>query len=208
MAFLPSPTQLVIATHNEGKVREFSALINHGVLKDAGLSCISAGALGLPEPEETEKTFAGNARLKALAAARAAQRPALADDSGLAVEALSGAPGIYSARWAGPDKDFRAAMKKVQDELQAAGSATTGARAAFVAALCLALPDGRYMDSEAQTHGTLCFPPRGEKGFGYDPIFIPAGEMRSFGEMSLAEKEKYSHRAKAFAGLVKKLAAA
>lgn len=192
--------KLIIATHNAGKVKEFAALINHD-----GLELIAAGALGLPEPEETGTTFAANAKLKALAAARAANLPALADDSGLAVDALSGAPGIYSARWAGTDKNFAAAMQRVEKELQNKNVSPTGAKAAFVAALCFSMPDGTCVEVEAQSAGTLTFPPRGAHGFGYDPIFIPSGETRTFGEMTAAEKEKFSHRAKAFALLKEKV---
>lgn len=192
--------KLIIATHNAGKVKEFAALINHD-----GLKLVAAGALGLPEPEETGTTFAANSKLKALAAARAANLPALADDSGLAVDALSGAPGIYSARWAGADKNFGAAMQRVENELHQKGITPTGASAAFVAALCFAMPDGTCVEVEAQSTGTLTFPPRGANGFGYDPIFIPLGETRTFGEMSAAEKEKFSHRAKAFAMLKEKV---
>jgi len=188
--------RLIAATHNPGKVRELSDL-----LSAAGLTCISAGELGLPEPEETADTFRGNAELKALAAARAAGEPALADDSGLSCEGLLGAPGVYSARWAGPQKDFRWAMEKVEDALKAeAGEGgEIDRRARFVCVLSLAWPDGRVESFEGVIRGQLVFPPRGEKGFGYDPIFVPEGESETFGEMDPARKHAMSHRAIAFA---------
>ena len=187
------PKTLVIASHNPGKVREIDDL-----LQPFGIETVGAAALGLVEPEETGTTFAENAALKARAAARAAKLPALADDSGLAVAALDGAPGIYSARWAGPKKDFAIAMQKVEDALKG----KSDRRAAFVAALALAWPDGRCDVFEGRVEGTLAWPPRGEKGFGYDPIFVPAGHTITFGEMEPAKKHTMSHRAKAFAKLV------
>jgi XTP/dITP diphosphohydrolase len=187
--------ELVVATHNPGKLREIVAL-----LEPLGAVVSSAGARGLPEPEETGLTFIANAELKALAAAQAAGVPALADDSGLAVEALGGAPGIYSARWAGPDKDFDAAMTRVRDEIAASGTADT--RAAFICALSLAWPDGHCDSFEGRIDGHLVFPPRGTRGFGYDPIFIANGMDITFGEMDPGAKHQISHRADAFRRLV------
>lgn len=187
------PAKLVIASHNPGKVREIEDL-----LRPLGIAVVGAAALGLIEPEETGHTFAENAALKARIAAEAAKLPALADDSGLAVAALDGAPGIYSARWAGPKKDFSLAMRKVEDALR--GKADR--RAKFVAALALAWPDGRCEVFEGEVHGTLAWPPRGNKGFGYDPIFVPDGHAITFGEMEPAKKHEMSHRARAFAKLV------
>lgn len=191
-----APGRLIAATHNPGKVRELGDLLG-----GAGFKPVSAGELGLPEPEETADTFRGNAELKALAAARASGEPALADDSGLACDGLSGAPGIYSARWAGPEKDFRLAMQKVEDGLK---SETTedgevDKRASFVCVLSLAWPDGHVESFEGIVRGQLVFPPRGDKGFGYDPIFVPEGETETFGEMDQARKHAMSHRAVAFA---------
>ncbi len=191
---------LVIASHNPGTVREIGEL-----LEPYGVTVVSAGALGLPEPEETGAGFAENAALKARAAARGAGLSALADDSGLAVQALRGKPGIHSARWAGPDKDFGLAMARVEREL-AAARARSGAderAAAFVCALCLARPDGSEQSFEGRVEGRLVWPPRGSRGFGYDPIFIPEGFEITFGEMEPAEKHKISHRARAFAKLVR-----
>jgi XTP/dITP diphosphohydrolase len=185
--------KLVLATHNKGKVREIKDL-----LAPFNIEVVSAGALGLPEPEETGTTFRANAELKAIAAATAANLPALADDSGLAVDALGGAPGIYSARWAGPDKDFAAAMKRVEQKLNGKKKVI----AHFVCALSLAWPDGSVETFEGILDGTLTFPPRGTKGFGYDPIFIPVGNSVTFGEMDADEKHAISHRAIAFEQLV------
>ena len=195
-------TRLVIASHNKGKIREFGDL-----LQPFGLDVVSAGTLGLPEPDETETTFIGNARLKAVAAATAANLPALSDDSGLEVEALGGAPGIYSARWAGPTKDFSIAMRKVHDDLVTKGAWTTspGPRANFTAALCLAFPDGDSEAFEGKIFGTLVWPPRGTRGFGYDPMFLPDGGALTFGEMEPDAKHAISHRARAFAQLKKRL---
>jgi XTP/dITP diphosphohydrolase len=190
--------RLVVASHNEGKVREIREL-----LAPWGIDTVSAGELGLDEPEETEASFAGNARLKALAAARGAKLPALADDSGLAVDALGGDPGIHSARWAGPAKDFAVAMARVEDALETAGATTPETRRAhFVCALCLAWPDGHSESFEGKVFGTLVWPPRGNHGFGYDPMFLPAGRDRTFGEMAPAAKHAMSHRAAAFAAMV------
>ncbi len=191
---------LVIATHNPGKLREIAELV-----APFGVNIVSAADLGLPEPEETGETFAANAALKARVAAEGSGRPALADDSGLAVAALGGAPGIHSARWAGFEKDFAAAMARVERELVAAAR-TGGARdrrAAFVCALCLAYPDGREQVFEGRIEGHLTWPPRGERGFGYDPMFLAEGHEITFGEMEPAEKHKISHRARAFAKLVR-----
>lgn len=185
--------RLVIASHNEGKVREIRAL-----LLPFGADVVSAGALGLPEPEETEKTFIGNALLKAHAAATAAGIPALADDSGLAVTALGGDPGIYSARWAGPNKDFAHAMRRVEDGL--AGKSDRSGK--FVCALALAWPDGHAETVEGVVSGQLVWPPRGQNGFGYDPVFVPEGHDVTFGEMDPAAKHEISHRADAFRQLV------
>ena len=182
---------LVVASHNPGKVREIKDLI-----APYGLRAVGAAELNLPEPEETGSTFADNAILKAEAAANAAKMPALADDSGLAVAALNGQPGIYSARWAGPKKDFRVAMKRVEDEIRATGSHDS--RAYFVCALALAAPGEATDVFEGRAYGSLTFPPRGEKGFGYDPIFVPEGHRFTFGEMDPEAKHRISHRAKAF----------
>ncbi len=181
--------RLVIASHNPGKVREIREL-----LEPLGADVISAGELDLPEPAETGKTFIENAELKALASATSANLPALADDSGLAVHGLGGDPGIYSARWAGPDKDFGLAMKKVEEAL--GGNPDRGAH--FACALTLAWPDGHAETVEGAVHGTLTFPPRGDKGFGYDPIFVPDGRDETFGESDQAWKHSVSHRADAF----------
>jgi XTP/dITP diphosphohydrolase len=184
---------LVIATHNPGKLREIGDL-----LAPFGVAAIGAGALGLTEPDETGATFAENAALKACAAAIAAKRPALADDSGLAVAALGGAPGVRSARWAGPSKDFALAMQRVEDALR--GHADR--RAAFICALALAWPDGECDVFEGRIEGTLVWPPRGTLGFGYDPMFQPDGSALTFGEMAPAAKHAISHRARAFAKLI------
>jgi XTP/dITP diphosphohydrolase len=186
---------LIIASHNKGKVAEIADL-----LAPFGLDVISAGALNLPEPEETGLTYIANAELKALAAAEAANKPALADDSGLSVNALGGAPGIYSARWAGADKDFDHAMKRVADALLMSG--TTDRSAEFVCALTLAWPDGHKVSFEGRVGGTIAWPARGENGFGYDPIFVPTGYDITFGEMDPDKKHAMSHRAVAFAQLV------
>jgi len=192
---------LVIATHNPGKLKELREL-----LAPYGIAAQSAGELGLPEPEETGSTFAANARIKAMATATAARRVAFADDSGLAVEALDGEPGIHSARWAGPDKDFPAAMSRVSTLMCERGAtAPQQRRAQFVAALCLAWPDGHTEEFEGRVDGVIVWPPRGDKGFGYDPLFLPDGFDRTFGEMSAEEKHGLppqgrglSHRARAF----------
>lgn len=185
--------RLVIASHNPGKVREIAEL-----LAPYGVAVVSAGELGLPEPEETGASFAENAEIKALAAARGARLPALADDSGLVVPALGGDPGIRSARWAGPERDFGRAMARVESELEG----TDDRRAHFVCALCLAWPDGAAEAFQGRVDGRLVWPPRGSRGFGYDPIFRPAGRAETFGEMDPETKHAISHRADAFAKLV------
>src|SRR6201981_2481432 len=196
--------RLVIATHNPGKLAEMREL-----LAPHGVEAISAGELGLGEPQETGDTFAANARIKAIAAAKAAQLPAFADDSGLAVDALNGGPGIYSARWAGPNKDFDAAMAQIERLLQEKGVTTSDKRGAhFVSALCVAWPDDHIEEVEARVDGTLVWLPRGTAGFGYDPMFMPDGFARTFGEMTSIEKHGLpplglglSHRARAFVKL-------
>jgi XTP/dITP diphosphohydrolase len=194
MRRLKRGTRLVVASHNPGKLWEINELI-----RPYGLEAVSAGALGLPEPEESETTFAGNARLKALAAATGAGLPALADDSGLAVDALDGAPGVTSARWAGPTRDFAIAMKRLADALGACGSWASGEpRAHFVSALCLAWPDGETHVFEGRVDGRLVWPPRGGNGFGYDPMFQPEGNDLTFGEMEPKAKYAMSHRTRAF----------
>jgi XTP/dITP diphosphohydrolase len=192
---------VVIATHNAGKLREMREL-----LAPYGIATESSEDVGLPEPRETGKTFAANARIKALAAARASGKVSFADDSGLVVDALDGEPGIHSARWAGPDKDFRAAMNRIQTLLIERGAKRPDQRRAhFVAALCLAWPDDHVEEFEGQVDGVAVWPPRGDKGFGYDPLFRPDGFDRTFGEMTAEEKhglppkgQGLSHRARAF----------
>lgn len=191
--------RLVVASHNAGKVREIAAL-----LAPLGLEAVSAGELGLPEPEETETTFVGNAALKARAACEATGLPALADDSGLDVFALGGEPGVYSARWAGEQRDFRLAMERVWDALHARGGDDRSAR--FVCVLALALPGEEIRCFEGEARGEIVWPPRGDKGFGYDPIFQPHGHDRTFGEMQHDEKLPLTHRAHAFEKLLAALA--
>ena len=186
-------TTIIAATHNPGKARELAALL------EGRCEVIAAGELGLPEPDETEATFTGNALLKARAAADRAGKIALADDSGLSVAALDGAPGIHSARWAGPAKDFNEAMAKVEQRLEESYSRDRAAW--FTCALAVAWPDGPAVVVEGRIDGALTFPPRGGKGFGYDPIFIPEGGVLTFGEMEPAAKDAISHRARAFAKL-------
>jgi len=196
--------QLVIATHNPGKLAEMREL-----LAPHGIAAISAGELGLGEPKETGTTFLANARIKAVAAAQAARLPAFADDSGLMVDALDGAPGILSARWAGPTKDFNAAMARIERLLQERSATTPDKRKAhFVSALSVAWPDDHLEEVEARADGTLVWPPRGTAGFGYDPMFMPDGFDRTFGEMTGIEKHGLpplglglSHRARAFVKL-------
>ena len=197
--------RLVIATHNPGKLAEM-----RGLLAPYGIDAISAGELKLTEPDETGMTFRDNARIKAEDAAKATGLPAFADDSGLAVDALDGAPGIYSARWAGPDRDFRRAMETIEEKLRERGATTPDRRKAhFVSALCVAWPDGHLEEFEARVDGALVWPPRGDRGFGYDPMFLPDGQedgqLRTFGEMGSEEKhglpprgKGLSHRARAF----------
>jgi XTP/dITP diphosphohydrolase len=196
--------QLVIATHNGGKLNEMREL-----LTPYSVISVSARELSLPEPEETGTSFRDNARIKATAATAASGLPAFADDSGLVVDALDGAPGIHSARWAGPDKDFRRAMERIDLLLRERGARSPQQRKAhFVSALCVAWPDGHVEEFEARVDGTLVFPPRGEKGFGYDPMFLPDGFVHTFGEMTSEEKHGLpphglglSHRARAFVKL-------
>ena len=183
--------RLVVATHNPGKARELAAILENR------FELVTAGELGLAEPEETETTFVGNALLKARAAARASGLVAIADDSGLSVAALDGAPGVYSARWAGPDKDFAVAMQKVEARLEATGQDERAAW--FTCALAVAWPEeGPMLVVEGRVDGSLVFPGRGSRGFGYDPIFVPDGHAETFGEMDPAAKDAMSHRARAF----------
>lgn len=187
--------RLVLASHNAGKLREIADL-----LRPFQIEVVNAGALGLPEPEETGMTFAENAELKARAAAAASGLVALSDDSGLCVAALDGQPGIYSARWAGPDKDFGLAMRRVEDELK--HSRSPDRRAHFVCALSLCWPDGHCETFQGEAHGQLVFPPRGGRGFGYDPIFLADGYDITFGEMNPDAKHAISHRAVAFRKMI------
>ncbi|WP_428529456.1 RdgB/HAM1 family non-canonical purine NTP pyrophosphatase [Roseibium sp.] len=195
------PGKLVVASHNKGKLREINEL-----LQPYGFEVVSAGDLGLPEPEETGTTFEANAEIKAVASATAANLPALADDSGFCVAELNGDPGIYSARWAGPDKDFAMAMRTVEEKLQSAGATTPERRrGSFVAVLCLAWPDGHKEFFRGEVDGQIVWPPRGTQGFGYDPVFQPDGHERTFGEMTSEEKHGWgsdtpalSHRSRAF----------
>ena len=196
--------KLIIATHNKGKLIEMREL-----LAPFGITATSAGELDLPEPEETGTTFRANARIKAVAAAKATNLPAFSDDSGLAVDALGGYPGIYSARWAGPEKDFMGAMTRVNELINDLGATTPEKRKAhFVSALCVAWPDGHLEEFQAHVDGTIVWPPRGNKGFGYDPFFLPDGYTTTFGEMSSEQKHGLpplglglSHRARAFVKL-------
>jgi XTP/dITP diphosphohydrolase len=196
--------KLVIATHNPGKLAEMREL-----LAPYGIEAVSAGELRLGEPDETGDTFLANARIKAVAAAQAAKLPAFADDSGLVVDALGGAPGIYSARWAGANKDFNEAMARIERLLQERGATAPDKRSAhFVSALCVAWPDDHLEEVEARAEGSLVWPPRGAAGFGYDPMFLPEGHKRTFGEMTSVEKHGLpplglglSHRARAFVKL-------
>ncbi|GGG96053.1 non-canonical purine NTP pyrophosphatase [Glycocaulis albus] len=184
----------ILASHNAGKIKEIADLV-----APFSITVRGAGEMGLEEPEETEKTFSGNALLKARAAARASGAVALADDSGLEVTALGGDPGVYSARWAGPEKDFGLAMEAVEQKLAASGSADRSAR--FVCVLALVHPGGAELVFEGEVKGDLVWPPRGERGFGYDPVFVARGETRTFAEMNAAEKKALSHRAAAFGKL-------
>ena len=190
---IPAGAKLVLASHNPGKLREIAEL-----MAPLGVEVVSAGALGLPEPDETEDTFEGNARIKALAAATASGLPALSDDSGFCVAALGGAPGVVSALWAGPGKDFTPAMDRVRREMGGAADR----RAWFVSVLCLAWPDGHAECFEGRVDGSVVWPPRGRLGFGYDPMFLPEGGALTYGEMDQGEKHATSHRARAFVKLV------
>ena len=187
--------RLIVASHNDGKVLEINEL-----LRPFGISPVSAKELSLAEPEETGKTFAENAQIKAVAAAKAANLPALADDSGLCVDALGGAPGIYSARWAGPGKDFTTAMARIEDALKQKN--VSDAAAQFFCVLCIAWPDRHVEFFEGRVDGMLVFPPRGKLGFGYDPIFAPKGYDKTFAEFDPAEKHEISHRADAFRKMI------
>ena len=191
MSLLPKGTRLVVATHNPGKLTEINDW-----LRPLGFDAVLAASLGLAEPDETGDSFAANAILKAQASAMASGLPALSDDSGLCVDGLDGAPGIYSARWAGPSKDFSQAMQLVESELQKIG--TSNRRAHFICALCLAFPDGTTHVFEGRVDGTLVWPPRGTRGFGYDAMFLADGESLTFGQMEPSEKHAMSHRARAF----------
>jgi XTP/dITP diphosphohydrolase len=193
------PARLLLASHNKGKLRELAEL-----MAPLGIQTLSAGELGLPEPEETEADFAGNARLKARAAARAAGMAALADDSGFSLAGLGGAPGVVSARWAGPVKDFGAAMQRAHAEL----GDNPDRRAWFSCAICVAWPDGEAATFLGRVEGSIAWPPRGTHGFGYDPMFVPLGEARTFGELEAAEKHAISHRARAMEQFVAALRAA
>lgn len=191
-----SDEKMVLASHNKGKLAEFAQLV-----RPFGVELVSADSLKLPEPEETGETFEANAKLKALAAATAAGIPALGDDSGLSASVLNGAPGVYSARWAGPEKDFAGAMQRLEDELISAGNEDRSA--AFVCVLALAWPDGHVECFRGESKGRLIWPPRGAEGFGYDPVFMPVGRTRTFAEMTREEKQELSHRAAAFEKLAK-----
>ena len=195
MGQLRRGAKLVIASHNEGKVKEIAELF-----APFGIETIGAASLGLPEPEETGESFAENAAIKAVAAAKASGMLALADDSGLEVHALGGAPGIHSARWAGQGKDFGIAMERVRRELDAIGAKDRSAN--FTCALALATPEGEVQVFEGKVFGTLAFPPRGTRGFGYDPIFVPEGHSETFGEIEPWRKHAISHRARAFQKLI------
>ncbi|WP_374332111.1 RdgB/HAM1 family non-canonical purine NTP pyrophosphatase [Aestuariivirga sp.] len=193
--------KIVIATHNKGKLEEFAAL-----LKPYGVEAVSAGSLGLPEPAETETTFAGNARIKALSAMKASGLIAVSDDSGLCVAALGGEPGVYTADWAGADRDWTRAMRLVEEKLQAKGATTPEKRRAYFACtLCVVWPNGEERIYEGRAPGTLAWPPRGALGHGYDPMFVPDGETRTFAELAPEEKNRISHRAKALEQLVRDL---
>jgi XTP/dITP diphosphohydrolase len=185
--------KLVLASHNKGKLREIDLL-----MRPHGIEVVSAGALGLSEPEENAPDFVGNARIKAVAAATASGLPALSDDSGFCVAALNGAPGVHSARWAGPGKDFAVAMAAVREGI----GDNPERRAWFIAALCLAWPDGHTKTFVGRVDGSVVWPPRGDKGFGYDPMFAPSGSDRTFGEIDPEDKHRVSHRARAFAQVV------
>lgn len=188
--------RVVLATHNAGKLAEMADL-----LAPHGVAVVSSGALGLPEPAETGTMFAENAAIKAHAAAAATGLPAIADDSGLCVDLLDGAPGLFTADWAGNPRDFNGAMARLRRELERRGHVANGARAHFVSAIVVAWPDGTEAVYEGRVFGTLVFPPRGPEGFGYDPCFAPEEEVRTFGEMAPGEKKKHSHRARAIGAM-------
>lgn len=190
------PNKILLASHNKGKVAEFQALF-----APMDIEIVGADTVDLPEPEETEDTFEGNALLKARHACQFAGLPALADDSGLAVNALNGAPGVYSARYAGPTRDFNVAMERLWNEV----GDNPDKSAQFVAVLALVMPDGQEITTRGEIQGNLIYPPRGTEGFGYDPIFIPQGETQTFAELGKAGKAKYSHRVRAFKALQAKL---
>jgi XTP/dITP diphosphohydrolase len=193
--------KIVVATHNKGKLEEFAAL-----LKPYGVDATSAGELGLSEPEETETTFRGNARIKALHAMNASGMITVGDDSGLCVDALNGDPGVYTADWAGPNRDWMMAMRNVEEKLQAAGAVTPEKRhAAFMCTLCVMWPDGEERFYEGKAPGHLVWPPRGKLGHGYDPVFVPDGESQTFGEMQPEKKNRISHRARALEQLFRDL---
>ena len=193
--------RIVIATHNKGKLAEFADLF-----RPHGITAVSAGELGLAEPAETEESFVGNARIKAVAASKATGFITLADDSGLCVEALGGAPGVHTADWAGPSRDWSMAMRLVEEKLQAKGAASPEQRhAEFVATLCVLWPDGTERIYEGRVAGHLAWPPRGALGHGYDPVFVPEGESRTFAELPPEEKNRISHRARALEKLVRDL---
>ena len=193
--------KVLVATHNKGKLEEFRE-----ILSPFGVSVVSAGELGLSEPDETEETFEGNARIKAKAACKASGLVTIADDSGLCVNALDGEPGVYTANWAGPNRDWMMAMRTVEEKLQAAGATTQDKRGAqFMCTLCVLWPDGEERFYVGRVPGHLSWPPRGAFGHGYDPVFVPQGEAISFGEMSHEKKNSLSHRARAVALMVKDL---
>ncbi len=193
--------KVLVATHNAGKLEEFRE-----ILAPFGVDVVSAGELELAEPDETESSFEGNARIKAKAASAATGLITIADDSGLCVEALNGEPGVYTANWAGPSRDWMMAMRAVEEKLQAAGATTTDKRmASFMATLCVLWPDGEERMFVGRVPGHLVWPPRGKLGHGYDPVFVPEGETRTFGEMTHEKKNTLSHRARAVALMVKEL---
>ena len=190
--------RIVVATHNRGKLEEFAEL-----LKPFGVTAVSAGELGLGEPKETENSFAGNARIKAASASKGSGLIVLADDSGLCVDALNGAPGVYTADWAGPGRDFSLAMRMVEEKLKVAGAVTPDQRrATFVCTLCVMWPDGEERLYEGRAPGHLVWPPRGKLGHGYDPVFVPDSEAQTFAELDPAHKNKISHRARALEKLI------
>ncbi len=190
------PDRLVVASHNRGKVREFMDL-----LEPLGVAVSGASVLGLEEPEETGETYEQNARLKSTLAAHSSGMPALADDSGLSVNALNGAPGVFSARWSMPGRDFARAMMRLAHELDGLADRS----ASFRCVLVLSWPDGKRIVARGSVDGAIVFPPRGNRGFGYDPVFVPQGHTRTYGEMSRAEKEKDNHRTRAFSDLLRQL---